>query len=257
LTARKRFGQNFLTDPVSIQRVVDTINPQANHHILEIGPGHGAITKALISSGCHLVAIEIDRDLVASLDSMYGTQLQILSADALKVDYASICSPHRYRVVGNLPYNISTPLLFKLFSSIDHFSDMTFMLQEEVVNRICADAGESNYGRLSVMSQYFCVPEKQFKVAPTAFNPQPKVTSAIISLTPHQHPVRAKSLECLEKIVASAFNQRRKTIRNALKLFLSAQDLESLEIDSGRRPQTIHLKEYIKCADLVWQRQQS
>lgn len=257
MKARKRFGQNFLTDAGIIQRIIDTINPQSNDYILEIGPGYGAITSKLISSGCHLVVIEIDRDLVAGLHNTHGEKLQILSADALKVDYASICVSFPYRVVGNLPYNISTPLLFKLYANIEHFVDMTFMLQAEVVDRICADAGTSNYGRLSVMSQYYCAPEKQFTVAASAFNPQPKVTSAIIKLTPHQSPARAHSLECLEKIVASAFNQRRKTIRNSLKPFLSAQDLESLGIDSGRRPQTIHLSEYIKCADLVWQRQQS
>tara|TARA_E500000331_G_scaffold352554_1_gene401416 strand:- start:849 stop:1616 length:768 start_codon:yes stop_codon:yes gene_type:complete len=254
VTVRKRFGQHFLKDPNIIRRIVEEVSPRPVDHVIEIGPGHGAITDLLAASGCRLQLVEIDRDLVRELGERYGTQINILTADALKLDYGSL--GNSLRIVGNLPYNISSPLLFKLYEYTEQIQDMVFMLQEEVVDRICAAAGSKDYGRLSVMSQYYCSAEKLFKVAPSAFSLKPKVNSAIIRLTPHQKPRQAKNFQCLQEIVTTAFNQRRKTIRNSLKPLLNVEQLTSLGIDSNLRPEVLGLEEFINCANLLWELRQ-
>ena len=181
MRARKRFGQNFLNDQLTIQRIIDAIRPSASDHILEIGPGHGALTKNLVASGCQLDVVEIDRDLAAELRQRYPG-LNVIEADILKFDFNQIRGDRPLRVVGNLPYNISTPLLFMLFEKLDMIEDMYFMLQLEVVERMAAAASTSQYGRLSIMSQYFCAAEKLFDVPPSAFTPAPKVDSAVVHL---------------------------------------------------------------------------
>jgi|TARA_Y100000994_G_C15676653_1_gene436058 16S rRNA (adenine1518-N6/adenine1519-N6)-dimethyltransferase len=251
---RKRFGQHFLKDPNTIRRIVEAVSPRPIDHVIEIGPGHGAITDLLSTSRCRLQLVEIDRDLVAELSDRYGAEINILTADALKLDYGSL--GNSLRIVGNLPYNISSPLLFKLYGYIEQIQDMVFMLQEEVVDRICATAGTKDYGRLSVMSQYYCSAEKLFKVAPSAFSPKPKVNSAIVKLTPHDHPQYAKDLQCLQEVVTTAFNQRRKTIRNSLKPLLNSEQLASLDIDTNLRPEVLELDEFINCANLLWELRQ-
>ncbi|MFL2528291.1 MAG: 16S rRNA (adenine(1518)-N(6)/adenine(1519)-N(6))-dimethyltransferase RsmA [Candidatus Azotimanducaceae bacterium] len=254
MVARKRFGQHFLHDSSVIGRIIDLVHALPENNIIEIGPGRGAITDGLVNSGCNLRLVEIDRDLVLELKKKYGGKLEILTTDALKLNYGNF--GNCLRVIGNLPYNISSPILFKLFGYVSHIEDMIFMLQKEVVDRICAPCGTKNYGRLSIMSQYYCTAEKMFDVAPEAFSPQPKVNSAVIKLIPHDNPDRSQSLICLKNIVTGAFSQRRKTIRNALKPWLNQEQLASIGIDTTLRPEELSLKDFIKCADLVWELQQ-
>ena len=247
MRARKRFGQNFLHDQQVIQRITGAIRPLPSDHILEIGPGHGALTQDLVASGCHLHVVEIDRDLAAELRLRYPG-LDVIEADILTFDFNSIRSDTPLRVVGNLPYNISTPLLFKLYAHAEMIKDMFFMLQLEVVERMAAAPSTSNYGRLSIMSQYFCAAEKLFEVAPASFTPQPKVTSAIVQLVPHVQQAPLTDIKLFQKMLTQAFSLRRKTLRNALKAFLSEAEMLALAIDPGSRPENIPGADYIRCA---------
>ncbi len=248
MRTRKRFGQNFLHDQNLISKIVNTINPQSDQHILEIGPGHGALTRLLIASNCHLDVIEIDRDLAAEL-RLTIPQLNVIEADILDFDFTQLPTDQRLRVVGNLPYNISTPLIFKLFENLDNIQDMHFMLQLEVVNRIIADPSTPDYGRLSVMSQYYCQADKLFAVPPDAFVPRPKVTSAIVRLLPKESREEATDLKLFEKIVAQAFSMRRKTIRNSLKGFIDDSDFLALDLDQKSRAENLTLQNYIDIAN--------
>jgi len=251
--ARKRFGQNFLHDRGIIERIISAIRPQTDQHIVEIGPGLGALTERLVDSTRQLDVVELDRDLVPRLQERFSDRphFHIHSADALRFDFASLASEgEKLRVVGNLPYNISTPLLFHLLKQHRVIRDMYFMLQLEVVNRLAAQAGEDDYGRLSVMIQYYCQVDKLFTVPPGAFNPPPKVYSAIVRLVPHDTlPCPARDEKVLERLVAQAFSQRRKTLRNSLKGLLDAQAIEALGIDGSRRPETLTLAEFVTLAD--------
>ena len=249
MIVRKRFGQHFLKDETVIARIAKLVNVKPENNVIEIGPGHGAVTDFLVSSGCRLRLIEIDEDLVLKLKQRFGKHLDIVTGDALKFNYSEFGKP--LRVIGNLPYNISTPILFKLYKHAEHIEDMTFMLQKEVVDRICARRGTKSYGRLSIMTQYFCVAEKIFEVAPTSFSPKPKVQSAVVKLTPHKNPIKSQNLECLQNIVTGAFSQRRKTIRNSLKPWLNEEELCSIGLNISLRPQELSLNDYIKCANLV------
>ncbi len=251
IRARKHFSQNFLTNTNVIEQIAAAINPAQTDHILEIGPGRGAITDFLVGSGCHLDLVEIDRDLVNRLEALYPN-VMIYSEDILKFDLARIDSPTPIRVVGNLPYNISTPLLFKLFQHSECIKDLTFMLQLEVVNRIVAQPSSKSYGRLSIMSQYHCDAEKLFQIPSTAFTPKPKVESALIRLTPRRNPsLVASNLELLGQILISAFSKRRKTVSNALASYLSAEDLQHLNIDTGLRPENLSPDDYVRCANFL------
>lgn len=253
--ARKRFGQNFLHDTRIIERIVAAIVPRAEQKLVEIGPGQGAITEPLLDSGAALLAIEIDRDLAARLRERFAarTQFQLVEMDVLDFDFASLGgAPDHLRILGNLPYNISTPLLFHLLSYRELIHDMVFMLQLEVVQRLAAQAGNEHYGRLSVMAQYHCKVEQLFKVPPGAFTPQPKVESAIVRLTPHRplpHP--ALDQDEFARVVRSAFGQRRKTIRNTLKGIVDAEQLSGLGIDPGLRAENLALGDYVRIANLV------
>jgi 16S rRNA (adenine1518-N6/adenine1519-N6)-dimethyltransferase len=225
---RKRFGQNFLHDPGTIRRILTAIDPGPDQHLVEIGPGRGAITAGLLAAAGRLDVIELDRDLVAPLAARLGAgdRLRVYNADALTFDLcalagdgASTARPaQRLRLVGNLPYNISTPLLFRFLDQAHCIEDLHLMLQKEVVDRMCAAPGSKTYGRLSVMVQTWCSAERLFVIGPGAFTPPPKVDSALVRLRPHRplpHPIADPALHA--RLVAAAFAQRRKTLRNALR----------------------------------------
>jgi 16S rRNA (adenine1518-N6/adenine1519-N6)-dimethyltransferase len=253
--ARKRFGQNFLHDQSVISRIVACIGVRPDQHWVEIGPGQGALTGPLLQAGAHLDVVELDRDLVDLLKKKFAglAHFHIYSADALKFDFSSLANAgERLRIVGNLPYNISTPLMFHLLNSADCIEDMHFMLQKEVVERLCAEPGSKQYGRLSVMMQYVCEAEHLFDVPPESFDPAPKVISSIVRLTPHRlPPVQVDSRENLNRIVTQAFSQRRKTLRNSLKNLISEDDLNALSIDPKLRAENLTLKEFSKLSNLL------
>ena len=248
--ARKRFGQNFLQDTGVINDIVRAINPQPQDHLVEIGPGQGALTEQLSASACQLDVIELDRDLVAGLLAAFSVnpRFKLHSADALTFDYGSLVTGEQpLRVVGNLPYNISTPLIFKLLENTAIVRDMHFMLQLEVVDRLAASPGSKAWGRLGIMAQYHCAVEKLFEVSPEAFSPRPKVQSAIVRLTPWQEsPWADCDTPLLRQVVQTAFGQRRKTLRNNLKGLIDIARLEALGIDPGARAETLALSQFIE-----------
>lgn len=254
-TARKRFGQNFLHDNYVIDQIVTAIGPQKDQHMVEIGPGLGALTEPMCELVDALTVIELDRDLAARLRThpFIASKLTIIEADALKYDFSQLLSDDKpLRIFGNLPYNISTPLMFHLFSFANKVQDMHFMLQKEVVNRLAASPGNKSYGRLSVMAQYHCQIIPVLQVPPGAFNPPPKVDSAVVRLTPHQKkPVTLINEDTLHKVCAQAFNQRRKTIRNSLKESLSEKQLIDLDINPELRAENLSLEQYAKIANAV------
>ena len=250
--ARKRFGQNFLHDPLVIQRIVQAINPLPGQRLVEIGPGQGAITLPLLKACQHLEVVELDRDLIQPLADKAATagELVIHQQDALRFDFRSLADGEKLRTVGNLPYNISTPLLFHLLEQADAIQDMHFMLQKEVVDRMAAAPGGGDYGRLSVMIQYHCRVEPLFRVGPGAFKPAPRVDSALVRLTPWpQPPFPVKDTGLLTTLVRQAFSQRRKTLRNALKGLLSEQSIRATGTDPAARPETIGVEQYVALAN--------
>ncbi|MDH4555310.1 16S rRNA (adenine(1518)-N(6)/adenine(1519)-N(6))-dimethyltransferase RsmA [Pseudomonas sp. BN417] len=251
--ARKRFGQNFLHDAGVIHRILRSIHARAGEHLLEIGPGQGALTEGLLASGAQLDVVELDLDLIPILQHKFGQlpNFRLTQGDALKFDFRQFgAEPRSLRVVGNLPYNISTPLIFHLLDHADLIRDMHFMLQKEVVERLAAEPGGGDWGRLSIMVQYHCRVEHLFNVGPGAFNPPPKVDSAIVRLAPHEvlpHP--AKDVALLERVVREAFNQRRKTLRNTLKGLLDAAAIEAAGVDGSLRPEQLDLAAFVRLAD--------
>lgn len=253
--ARKRFGQNFLHDRSVIGHIIACLGIKPDQHWVEIGPGQGALTEPLLQAVTRLDVVELDRDLVALLKRKFAgrANFEIHSADALKFDFSSLVkNSGRLRVVGNLPYNISTPLMFHLLDSAHCIEDMHFMLQKEVVDRICAEPGNKQYGRLSVMMQYYCETEHLFDVPPESFDPAPKVMSSIVRLTPHRRPpVQVDSRDNLNRIVTQAFSQRRKTLRNSLKKLISDSDLDALSIDSKLRAENLTLQDFAKLSNLL------
>jgi 16S rRNA (adenine1518-N6/adenine1519-N6)-dimethyltransferase len=253
--ARKRFGQNFLTDHGVIRNIVRAIHPQKNNHIVEIGPGKGAITELLVEVCDHLTVIELDRDLTPWLHARFEKYpgFQLFQADALQFDFSQLIHEKKLlRIVGNLPYNISTPLIFHLLNYAAQVQDMHFMLQKEVVERMAAQPGDSAYGRLSIMVQYYCAVENLFLVPPESFDPIPKVDSAIVRLMPHQQlPYVATNFNAFEQLVNIAFQQRRKTLRNSLKNIIPKDDLEKLPVDLQLRPEDVSLAEYVEISNLL------
>jgi len=253
--ARKRFGQNFLHDPGVIERIVRAINPKPEDAIVEIGPGLGALTEEILAINPRLQVVELDRDLIPVLRTKFFNypEFRIHEADALKFDFSQLVEDRPLRIIGNLPYNISTPLIFHLLSQAGVVQDMHFMLQKEVVQRLAAVPGDNNYGRLGIMAQYFCKVQPLFEVGPGAFKPAPKVDSAIVRLVPHEtlpHP--ARDLATLQAVVRTAFNARRKTLRKALGGMISAEQLQSLGIDDGLRPENLSLADYVHIADFLF-----
>lgn len=252
---RKRFGQNFLHDKMVIQRIVNSINPRQGDHIVEIGPGEGALTELVLEKIGVMDVVELDRDLIPLLKIRFVLQdgLNIHQADALKFNFCELQKDEKkLRIIGNLPYNISTPLLFHLFDNNHCIQDMHFMLQKEVVDRIVAKPGDSAYGRLSIMLQYFCQPEYVFTVKPGAFRPPPKVDSAIVRLVPHEKPpVEIKDFDTFSKLVNFSFTQRRKTLRNIVKGKLEITQIETLGIDPGIRPEQLSLSDFATLANAI------
>ena len=251
--AKKRFGQNFLTDQSIISSLVDAINPKDKEIIVEIGPGLGALTKPLLKKINHLHVVEIDRDIVTWMQNEYAKDtITIHNVDALKFDFTSLGK--KLRVAGNLPYNISTPILFHLLDNVSHITDMHFMLQKEVVERMVAQPSTPAYGRLSVMLQYHLLMEHLITVPPEAFEPAPKVESAFVRCVPHAtKPNIAKDYSLFYKIVLAAFGQRRKTIRNTLKDFLIDGDFLKLNIDSQLRAENLSVKDYVIISNYIKQ----
>ena len=250
--ARKRFGQHFLIDSSVIDAIVQAISPSDEDTVVEIGPGQGAITTPLLSRSGALHVVELDRDLVRILRQRYAgeTNLSIHEADALKFDFSTL--GNGLRIVGNLPYNISTPLLFHLLEFRQHITDLHFMLQKEVVDRMAAGPGSKTYGRLSIMLGCYFEIDALFDVDRVAFDPPPEVTSAIVRLVPlpaGRYDVR--DAEHLSKLVATAFSQRRKTVRNALRLVADEAMLESVGIDPGLRPEAISIAEYVRLSNTL------
>jgi 16S rRNA (adenine1518-N6/adenine1519-N6)-dimethyltransferase len=247
--ARKRFGQNFLVSPGVVAKIVEAIRPQPDDILVEIGPGLGALTEPLLASLPHLHVVEIDRDLIARLRGRFPPErLTIHEGDALQFDFSAL-GPD-LRVVGNLPYNISTPLLFHLAACADSVRDMHFMLQREVVERMVAEPGGPAYGRLSVMLQYRFEMERLFLVPPGAFNPAPKVESAVVRMVPRPREALAASDDALlEEIVKSAFAQRRKMLRNTLRERLGEADWVALKIDPRWRAEDLAVGQYVRIAN--------
>lgn len=253
---RKRFGQNFLEDPHIIDAIVNAIHPRSTDIMVEIGPGMAALTRHLVSEVDQFHAIELDRDLAPFLLASFAVsnRFHLHQADALRFDYGSLAPTdgRKLRLVGNLPYNISTPLIFHLLGFADRIEDMHFMLQKEVVDRLAAGVGEDAYGRLGIMVQYHCQVEAVLHVPPTAFNPPPKVDSAVVRLIPHATPPHvATDVRALGRLVTEAFNQRRKTLRNALKQMATPDDLDACGIDAGLRPEDIGLAAWVRLSNYL------
>ena len=250
--ARKRFGQHFLADPGVVDAIVRAISPGEDDVIVEIGPGHGAITEPLARRAGHLHLVELDRDLAARLRAHYADRenVTVHEADALRFDFGAI--GHALRIVGNLPYNISTPLLFHLLRYRERIVDMHFMLQKEVVDRMAAQPGSKAYGRLGIMLGCHLRVESLFDVPPEAFEPPPEVNSAVVRLDPL--PPGSFSIEDeagLSTLVARAFMQRRKTLRNALRNEADSADLEAVGIDPGLRPEQVSIDQYIALSNYL------
>lgn len=247
---RKRFGQNFLIDPPTIESLINAIAPASSDHMLEIGPGMAALTRPLLKIVPTLEVLELDRDLIAQLSELQITYpgLTIHQGDALKFDFTR-CKQAR-RVVGNLPYNISTPLIFHLIEQATHIKDMHFMLQNEVVNRLCAKVGDRDYSRLTIMVQSRCTTLKLIEIPPEKFSPPPKVLSAFVRITPLAEPLVSDELSnSFTKVVRTAFSQPRKTIANNLKNLFKMNELEQFKIDPKARPQYIDIGKFIKLAE--------
>ncbi len=259
-TARKRFGQNFLVSPGIVRKIIGAIAPKPADLVVEIGPGLGALTAPLLECVDHLHVVEIDRDLIARLKTTYPPErLTIHEGDALEFDFATLGS--QLRIVGNLPYNISTPLLFHLAAYAGRVRDMHFMLQKEVVDRMVAEPGGSDYGRLSVMLQYRFEMERLFVVPPGAFNPAPKVDSAIVRLIPRKlmrsgipgdgAGATAMSEETFARVVTAAFSQRRKMLRNTLRELIGEDGLAALGIKPTARAEELSVADYVRLADAL------
>jgi 16S rRNA (adenine1518-N6/adenine1519-N6)-dimethyltransferase len=251
---RKRFGQNFLADPQVVQQIISTINPVAGELILEIGPGQAAISSPLAETGAELHLLEIDRDLAARLEARFASagNVEVHTGDALNVDFSKLLGDRPFRLVGNLPYNISTPLLFHVLQWRRLVTDMHFMLQQEVVKRMAASPGGKTWGRLSVMCQVYCEVTQLFNVPPEAFTPSPKVQSSFVRLVPHATPPAIiRDMPAFERLVSQAFSMRRKTLRNALKNMLDAPLIEAAGIDPGMRPETLGIEQFAALANLL------
>jgi len=254
-TPRKRFGQNFLRDTSVLQHIIDVINPHNDDHIVEIGPGKGALTRAILNETTRLDVVELDRDLARYLQAKFkgSDKLCIHSADALKFDFCQLVTPNqKLRIVGNLPYNISTPLMFHLLEQTACIQDMHFMLQKEVADRLAALPGTAAYGRLSLIMQYRCSIERLFIVPPAAFKPVPIVDSAFIRLIPHlQPPVNVVNENIFKQVITQAFTQRRKTLRNTLKGTLSIDEIKAAGIDPGLRAEALTLEQFAHLSNFV------
>lgn len=254
--AKKRFGQNFLIDQSIIAKIINAGDFKHNDFVFEIGPGLTALTKPLLSLLSELNVVEIDNDVIPVLNELKETSknhLNIYHQDALKTDFNDLFSKHnqKAKIIGNLPYNISTPLLIKLIQLTDQINSMIFMLQKEVIDRICATENQKAYGRLSVIIQYFCNVQRVVIAPPSAFRPQPKVTSEVIKLTPKENRLALIDFKLFETVVREAFQQRRKTISNSLKKLISQEELKNLAIDPKLRAENLNLNNYVEISNYL------
>lgn len=248
---RKRFGQHFLHDPGVIRRIVGSLLPSTTA-LVEIGPGRGAITRPLLEQFGRLTAVELDRDLAQFLrDTLTGQGLTVVEADALKLDWAELLGVGPVSIVGNLPYNVATEIIFRLLDHGSAIEEMVFMVQREVAQRLVANPGSGSYGRLSVMVQYHCEASLLFHIGPGAFNPPPKVDSAMVRLRPCTPRHAAHNLLTLRRLVLLAFQSRRKTLRNALKEWCPAELMQELGIDPNARAETIDVAAYVRLANAL------
>lgn len=254
--AKKRFGQNFLSDPHWIDRIVDSIAPEPGDALIEIGPGQAALTKEVIARTGHETAVEIDRDLAAWLRTLFSPeQLSLIEADALTLDWNQVLPGRRLRIFGNLPYNISSPILFALLKAVDRIADQHFMLQREVVDRMVCPPGSKTYGRLSAMLQRHYRMQKLFDVPPGAFRPAPQVVSSVVRMMPIPAEEKAAVDDAVySEVVAAAFSMRRKTLRNALGKLLESDEIKSAGIDPGARAETLGVPEFVALADALDQK---
>jgi len=252
--AKKRFGQNFLHDGNAIARIIDAINPRADDHFVEIGPGQGAISEPLCRRSKRLDVIEIDRDLAAELRQRdWPGEFQLHEADALRFDFSQLPAANdKLRLAGNLPYNISTPLLFHLLDSANLFEDIHVMLQKEVVDRMAAEPGSKQYGRLTVMLAARCEVIPLFDIKPGCFRPAPKVYSSFARLLPSAEPlVSDEMLPIYKAVVTQAFSMRRKTLSNALRKLMEPEDIEAAGIDPGLRAEVLTPEEFLALANMA------
>ena len=249
--AKKKFGQNFLKDTSIINAIIQTINPLPDDLLIEIGPGLGALTKPLLEKTNHLLAIELDRDIVAWMENEYPKKnITVFNEDILNFNFDQF--DQKVRIVGNLPYNISTPILFKCIDNITNIKDLHFMLQKEVVDRMIAVPSSSEYGRLSVMLQYYFAMEHLVHVPKESFDPEPKVESSFVRLIPYEHyPFVANNIEQFGRIVKEAFSQRRKTIRNTLKSFISENDFQKIDINPQLRAENLAVSDFVKISNYL------
>jgi 16S rRNA (adenine1518-N6/adenine1519-N6)-dimethyltransferase len=252
---RKRFGQHFLRDKAVIQHIVAAIAPKTEEHLVEIGPGQGALTLPVLELAKRLDVVELDRDLLPLLEEQcrYMGRLDGHLADALEFDFASLQHDERkLRIIGNLPYNISTPLIFHLLTFAEIVSDMVFMLQKEVADRLAAAPRSEHYGRLSVMTQYFCKVQLLFDVPPSAFYPPPKVMSSIVRLVPYSAlPFKAANETLFAETVKQAFGQRRKTLRNSLKQLMTEEMWQHVSVRPEQRPEELSVKEFVELSNAI------
>lgn len=257
--ARKRFGQNFLHDEMVIDAIVSAIHPQAGQPLVEIGPGLAALTRPVVAQAGHLHVVELDRDLAGRLEQApeFAGKLTVHRADALKYDFAALSAElgAPLRVFGNLPYNISTPLIFHLLSHLHSIGDMHFMLQKEVIERMAAEPGSKAFGRLTVMIQQACKVTPVLEVPPEAFSPAPKVDSAVVRLEPYaESPWPVKDRAMLNHVCHTAFHQRRKTMRNNMKELMTTDELEQLDINPTVRPETLAVADLVRMANYLSER---
>ena len=258
---KKEFGQNFLNNGRIIDRIIASINPKAHDHMVEIGPGEAALTAPLLEVVSHLDIIEIDNDLIGPLKIKFCTKpaFHLHHHDALTFDYGTLLKSEdeQIRVVGNLPYNISSPLMFHLIEYREHITDMHFMLQKEVVDRICAQPGSKTFGRLSVMMQYYCETEQLFDVGPENFTPPPKVDSSIVRLMPYKaKPFVAEDEQLFASLVKQSFSLKRKTLRNNLKGMMSAEEIEACGINPSIRAEALEVSDFVKLSNFLSQNAQ-
>ena len=249
--AKKKFGQNFLKDSSIIHAIIQSIQPLQDDLLVEIGPGLGALTKPLLEKTKHLFAIELDRDIINWMQNQYSkNNITIFNEDVLNFNFHQF--DKKIRIVGNLPYNISTPILFKCIEDIKIITDLHFMLQKEVVDRMIAAPSSSEYGRLSVMLQYYFAMEHLVHVPKESFDPEPKVESSFVRLIPYDHyPFVANNIDQFGKIVKEAFSQRRKTIRNTLKNFMNANDFENIDINPQLRAENLSVSDFVKISNYL------
>ncbi len=253
--AKKRFGQNFLVDQSVLQRIMTSLAIKPQDFVFEIGPGRGALTKLLIADCDHLYAIELDRDLIEVLNNKFDRKsLTLFSGDVLKFNFEEleIKTENKIRVIGNLPYNISTELLFRLIPSKHLIKDLHFMLQKEVVDRLAANPGNKKYGRLTVLMQYYFDIAPLFNIDPNSFSPKPKVDSSFVRLSPKiKHEVELKNYQNFKNLVSTAFQFRRKTLRNALKSLFTEKELVHFGCDPKLRPENLSVSDYVNLSNKI------